>query len=153
MVFPSERETSILDDRFNFHFNHVIMSHVMLELDKKIDATPILCLLNMKLLPVYAKISIKTEKPGQAFTSLALSIGSHIQALLKITYLHLISTFSSWQESELPCFPRCQTIPEAHIHCQSKLNLPAGEKIQNMQHIREKVLLMPKYLQKSSIPP
>lgn len=34
-----------------------------------------------------------------------------------------------------------------------KLILPAGEKIQNMQLIKEKVLLMPKYLEKSSIPP
>ncbi len=86
--------------------------------------------------------------------SLARSEGCKIrlQALLKLTNEHLISHFNHVQKTK--CI---KLILQLHIYYTDmrevlmfssntcELILPAGEKIQNMQHIREKVLLMPKY--------
>lgn len=58
-------------------------------------------------------------------------------------------------KSKLAYFPKSYTVPISHTvrDMGINFNLPAGEKNQSMQHIREIVLLASKYLAESSMAP
>lgn len=72
------------------------------------------------------------------------------QKSIKNNSLQLIVT-----KSKLAYFPKSYTVPISYTvrDMGININLPAGEKIQSMQHIREIVLLASKYLVESSMAP